>query len=224
MSKLVVLPTRICSLSYPPLRLDISFKMSDLIRESPIGQLLRYATGNKVLKYPEELPGWQCPESYRNPDTIAGPNEVKEESEAETPTEDIAEPEKAKELGAENEAYEDPLATGDEPNAIRAPATRISTKASRLSERPTARRNSTGLTRVGTLSLERTPTQADLRQVKSRVEMEAVWERAQQAEEEKQIEKETGENLPIVPQKTADGKILVDWYTTDDPDNPQSIS
>lgn len=29
---------------------------------------------------------------------------------------------------------------------------------------------------------------------------------------------------PIAPQKTADGTILVDWYTTDDPANPQNWS
>lgn len=30
--------------------------------------------------------------------------------------------------------------------------------------------------------------------------------------------------IPIVPQKTGDGNILVDWYTTDDPANPQNWS
>jgi DHA1 family multidrug resistance protein-like MFS transporter len=29
-------------------------------------------------------------------------------------------------------------------------------------------------------------------------------------------------SLPIAPQKTSDGTILVDWYTTDDPANPQN--
>ena len=29
---------------------------------------------------------------------------------------------------------------------------------------------------------------------------------------------------PIVPTRTAEGVILVDWYTTDDPDNPQNWS
>lgn len=29
------------------------------------------------------------------------------------------------------------------------------------------------------------------------------------------------ESRPIVPVKTGDGTILVDWYSTDDPDNPQ---
>jgi DHA1 family multidrug resistance protein-like MFS transporter len=31
-------------------------------------------------------------------------------------------------------------------------------------------------------------------------------------------------SIPIVPAKTSDGTILVDWYTTDDPANPQNWS
>ena len=30
----------------------------DTIREAPFGQFLRLITGNRVLKYPEELPGF----------------------------------------------------------------------------------------------------------------------------------------------------------------------
>lgn len=29
-------------------------KMLDLIRDAPVGQIIRYVTGNKVLLYPEE--------------------------------------------------------------------------------------------------------------------------------------------------------------------------
>lgn len=32
------------------------------------------------------------------------------------------------------------------------------------------------------------------------------------------------QSLPIAPEKTSDGTILVDWYTTDDPANPQNWS
>ena len=38
--------------------------MSDLIREAPLGQFLRWATGNRILKYPEEMEGFELPESY----------------------------------------------------------------------------------------------------------------------------------------------------------------
>jgi DHA1 family multidrug resistance protein-like MFS transporter len=37
---------------------------------------------------------------------------------------------------------------------------------------------------------------------------------------EQQLEIERLKSLPIMPKQTADGIILVDWYTTDDPANP----
>src|ERR1700753_504935 len=38
--------------------------MSALIRDAAIGQIIRFVTRNRVLKYPEELEGWQCPSCY----------------------------------------------------------------------------------------------------------------------------------------------------------------
>lgn len=38
--------------------------MEDLIRESPFGQIVRWATKNKVFQYPEEKPDFQLPEAY----------------------------------------------------------------------------------------------------------------------------------------------------------------
>jgi DHA1 family multidrug resistance protein-like MFS transporter len=40
--------------------------MADLIRDAPIGQIARYLTGNRVLLYPEELPGFVCPLSFND--------------------------------------------------------------------------------------------------------------------------------------------------------------
>lgn len=41
---------------------------------------------------------------------------------------------------------------------------------------------------------------------------------------EKRLEVERTKSRPILPAKTADGTILVDWYNTDDPANPQNWS
>ena len=38
--------------------------MKEIIRDAPFGQFLRYVTRNRVLKYPEEVPGFKCPEAY----------------------------------------------------------------------------------------------------------------------------------------------------------------
>jgi DHA1 family multidrug resistance protein-like MFS transporter len=42
------------------------------------------------------------------------------------------------------------------------------------------------------------------------------------ADEQHEIEK--NKSIPTVPRKTSDGAILVDWYYTDDPENPQNWS
>jgi DHA1 family multidrug resistance protein-like MFS transporter len=41
---------------------------------------------------------------------------------------------------------------------------------------------------------------------------------------EQQLDVGRTRSIPIIPQKTTDGVILVDWYTTDDPANPQNWS
>ncbi|GAM88198.1 hypothetical protein ANO11243_062290 [Dothideomycetidae sp. 11243] len=38
--------------------------MSALLRDAPLGQLIRYATGSKIFAYPEEDPSFTCPMSY----------------------------------------------------------------------------------------------------------------------------------------------------------------
>jgi hypothetical protein len=38
---------------------------------------------------------------------------------------------------------------------------------------------------------------------------------------EQELDLERSRTIPIIPQKTLDGVVLVDWYTTDDPENPQ---
>ncbi|KAH8821786.1 multidrug transporter [Xylogone sp. PMI_703] len=40
--------------------------MLDTVREAPFGQLVRYITGNRYFRYPEETPGFKIPEGYRN--------------------------------------------------------------------------------------------------------------------------------------------------------------
>ncbi|KAI9818494.1 MAG: hypothetical protein M1827_000553 [Pycnora praestabilis] len=54
-----------------------------------------------------------------------------------------------------------------------------------------------------------------LEQITSKEDLERAFSEAA-------LEKET--SRAIVPQRTTDGIILVDWYTTDDPENPQNWS
>lgn len=40
--------------------------MTDLLREAPLGQLIRWASGNRLLKYPEELSSFELPAAYKD--------------------------------------------------------------------------------------------------------------------------------------------------------------
>jgi DHA1 family multidrug resistance protein-like MFS transporter len=38
--------------------------MADLVRETPLGRLIRLISGKRLLKYPDELPGFELPSAY----------------------------------------------------------------------------------------------------------------------------------------------------------------
>lgn len=150
--------------------------MSDLIREAPLGQFLRWATGNRVLKYPEELEGFELPESY-----ITALNSGSGESKL-----DHTESRKASTPGtnstSDDEAVLEKAETATDPNPYGAD--------------PELAR---------TLSRQETTPYTEQR---LEVEMRDAIERTQ--------------SKPIIPAKTREGNILVDWYTTDDVANPQN--
>lgn len=146
--------------------------MSDLIREAPIGQLLRFITKNKILRYPEELDGFQLPETY-----TAMLNNEKAISHS------------------DSEAGEKTIE--DLPELKH----HITTRSVRSGDLE------------ATAALTRTKTRESITPYSNeRLEVEA------------ELAVERTKSIPVVPQKTADGNILVDWYTTDDPANPQNWS
>ena len=153
--------------------------MSDLIREAPIGQLLRFITRNKIFKYPEELPGFQLPETYNI--VLNTPNSHKL-----GPSGSESEQEEKKEKGEEGFP------------ALQHHVTTRSIRSGDIEEQA-------ALTRTKTRESTRPYTE-------ERLEIEA------------ELQAERTKSLAIVPQKTADGNILVDWYTTDDTANPQNWS
>ncbi|KAK0860483.1 hypothetical protein LTR87_017299 [Friedmanniomyces endolithicus] len=81
-----------------------------------------------------------------------------------------------------------------------------------LSSIKTSRR---GISQTNT-QLSRIGTRTALSQAHTRADLEAAFSAASRLTEEP--------SRPIVPQRTSSGNILVDWYTTDDPENPQNWS
>lgn len=172
--------------------------MSALFRDSALGQLIRYATKNKVLLYPEERPDFQCPLSYRSNEG-GGPQATSTTANPyETPEQDI---EKAP-LGKID--AQDATPTYHPESIEEAPLTPATEKDFDLAPITTFR---TGLTRVDTrVTMEKIHTRRDLEQAYTTATLEK------------------GPTRPIIPEKLEDGTILVDWYDTDDPENPQNWS
>ena len=153
--------------------------MSDLLRDAPLGQLLRIITRNRILKYPEELPGFQLPETYNT-----AINEF------------LSEKQPRPRSGSESAAAS-VKAENDMPQLKHHVTTRS----------------------VGSGDLE---ASVALTRTKTRESTKPYTEERLEIEQELAIERT--KTLPIVPQKTSDGNILVDWYTTDDQSNPQNWS
>lgn len=184
--------------------------MSDLIRDAPIGQIIRYLTKNRLLKYPEELETWRCPHSYdenaaatekmaaiqldeatREP--VAEPNEP--------PIKEEAEPKEEIEIPAVEEVADFSSSDGEdlENAAMEKIATHREDEHGHLEHIKTVR-STTGVERVGTRSA--------LTQSKTRGELEEAFRLSTL---------EGGASRPVIPATLDDGTILVDWYTTDDP-------
>jgi DHA1 family multidrug resistance protein-like MFS transporter len=66
------------------------------------------------------------------------------------------------------------------------------------------------------------PATLQLTRTKSRLDTTPYTEERLEVEAELAIERT--QTKPIVPAKTSDGTVLVDWYTTDDTENPQNWS
>ena len=187
--------------------------MKDLIRDAPVGQIVRYFTKNRMLLYPEEKADFQCPPTYANPDlTVLQQKHTHGSSESESAgangdgsgaDEKLRRTEDAESDHASQHADREIGLPGD----VDRPG---------VDRTPTAR---SALQRIATeKDLERSAT---LRSTMSRVSTRAALQQARTREQlEEEFRASTLEKkptTPIMPQVTSDGTILVDWYTTDDP-------
>ena len=145
--------------------------MSDIIREAPLGQMIRFISGNRLFRYPEEIPGFELPSQY----AIYLDASVKETLPADISVEKAithsGSPDTQSSRGADLESGSDDLGM----------------------------RRTKSRTYTAPYSLDRART-------------------------EEQLARERTQSIPIIPLKTPDGFILVDWYTTDDPANPHNWS
>ena len=136
--------------------------MSDLLREAPLGQALRWISRNRLFQYPEEKADFALPATYLA--QISGEKRIQGR----------------KKVITDSDA--NPYSSSHESD-------------------------------LGSLEISR---------IQSRIHTAPYSN--ERFEVEQQLALERTKTLPILPKKTADGIILVDWYTTDDPANPQNWS
>jgi MFS transporter, DHA1 family, multidrug resistance protein len=179
--------------------------MSDILRESPAGQLIRYFTGNKIFKYAEEKEDFHCPTSYAPYDAAETPfrrgsasltPHVSSTPSIDEKLEEVPSPEWET---APPPRPENPATPTDPSLSPEVEATRTATHASEVLSRMTSRVN-----------MEKVTTRRDLERAYTEATM--------------RLQLRSSPAQPIVPEKTADGIILVDWYDTDDQENPQNWS
>lgn len=187
--------------------------MSGLVRDAPIGQLIRWLTNNRVLLYPEEMPDFELPQSYQI---------VRKET-SKLPLSDSSTPMSRSTLDpkdGEKEGLEpaEPPQTSDQqrpaPSLDRARLERMDTAASELEP---VERNPSDLEKATSRRSVRsaTTTMSNLEAHRTRAELDEAYRLASHPR---------GPTAEIVPTLTHEGYILVDYYTTDDPENPQNFA
>jgi DHA1 family multidrug resistance protein-like MFS transporter len=162
--------------------------MSALLRDAPVGQIIRWVTKNRVLQYPEEKPGFVCPNGYQG----EKPSYV---SDASTPIASAGIAEK----------LEDPGPPG---------ANLLTTTPTVGDVDPFGAHES-----LNSRTLSKVVTRHEMSKMNTRADVEQAYTNATQQESIKYQQ-----SRPIMPEKTADGVILVDWYETNDQENPQNWS
>ncbi|KAF5535946.1 cycloheximide resistance [Fusarium napiforme] len=165
--------------------------MSDLIRDAPLGQLIRFVTRNKYLQYPEEKPDFKLPESWVA--VINNPDAIIEES---SPNDNTVLTGTALASSASSTvaAEEDPKLKGE-------------------NEKSDKNNENDDIERAD-------PQPMRLHRSRSPQETQAYTVDRLEADEEHDVEKV--KSIPVVPKRTKDGSILVDWYFSDDNENPHN--
>ena len=161
--------------------------MKRFVRSSAAGQIIRWITGTRVLRYPDERSDFKCSVCYT--DAAASDFLFRDEQESD-----------ANFQASRRYSLE------------RAPTAPVAEHSAAVVSQ--ARRSASA-----PIAATRIPTIADVEKVHTRADLEHIYMIATQNEEFRDFH-----DQPITPVKTSDGTILVDWYSTHDPENPQNWS
>ncbi|KAL1608104.1 hypothetical protein SLS60_003043 [Paraconiothyrium brasiliense] len=169
--------------------------MQALIRDAPFGQMIRWINP-RLLPYPEERDDFELPPAY-----VQMQHGKKHALPASVRT--LSEPISEEGLPTEEVCPETEKSTEEKESSEDESVSDLE----KIQTARTAYTTRSQISRVGTReALSKSNTRADLEQQFSLATVER------------------GPSRPIEPEVRDDGTILVDWYTTDDPENPQNWS
>jgi MFS transporter, DHA1 family, multidrug resistance protein len=194
--------------------------MADLIREAPLGQIIRWVTRNQFLKYPEEDPDFQCPNCYQGPESPDSLSTIQEKN-SDDGTIDLAGRKEVADF--DNKEHDSSFPANDDHHKQHHEGLH------------TQKKNATIDSELDEDNIEKLYTQRTHATIRSSVGARPTLTRTKTREMTRaftrgrlDIEQEERSlralDLPIIVQKNEDGDILIDWYTTDDPANPQNWS
>ncbi|RMZ89128.1 hypothetical protein DV736_g3649, partial [Chaetothyriales sp. CBS 134916] len=167
--------------------------MSALLRDAPVGQIIRFVTGGRLYQYPEERPDFQIPAGYSLGRLVEKESELS--------------------LAVMTPGPATASTVDEKDNPLEVPIN------NRLSTAVTAVDHESLASALEGRQISKIMTRPEMEKVVTRADLEAAYTNATRQETIK-----TQPSRAIVPEKTSDGVVLVDWYTTDDPENPQNWS
>jgi MFS transporter, DHA1 family, multidrug resistance protein len=183
--------------------------MATIIRDSPLGQIIRFVTRNRVLLYPEERADFKLPDSYYLP----GEKRLYLVKPTPNPAEGSDPKYPNVETVVEKTEAVEPAETPEEVESSAEKELDLEKAATVKSIAGSLRRSGTSATsRVG---MERVATRVALANSTTQADLEREFTIASQPK---------GPKEPIHPVTLDDGTILVDFYDTEDPDNPHNWS
>ena len=172
-----------------------------------MGQLIRFVTRNRYLLYPEEERDFSLPDAWvdmlNNPDqcrpsSSSSSTRQGDASGAATPAGEFKKRQDSEQPDASHDEKQESSGDGSSPQG----------------EQHTGNDSHDSMdTEQQGMQLQRTGTSVSSRNFTG-----------ERLEEERIHSMERTQSLPIVPKRTRDGLILVDWYYSDDPANPHNWS
>jgi MFS transporter, DHA1 family, multidrug resistance protein len=187
------------------------------LRDTAVGQVLRFVTRNHILKYPEEEEGFKLPETWQRM--------LNSEEDPEKLEREVRRQEQERGTTSNNSSSSNSVHDGhdDDDEREQEMARQLSESKKEQDEGIAAAPPVSPTPRP--LALARTQSDrnhqdASLQRTRSRQETQAYTEDRFDIEQQEQLDRT--KSIPIVPRRTKDGAILVDWYYSDDPENPQN--